>query len=134
MPTDGSLTPYSKDGKWYVNVNGAEKALVVAITKDLNNQEYSFTSIEYLADGKIHDKRVNANLTVYEDTTTQDTQWNYTNFIDQYKDYVNSDGVYEVNDELQLFLERYMNQYFHNFTGGQTKPAQPWLLGCGYYA
>ncbi|MDE7168376.1 MAG: hypothetical protein K2O28_05980 [Clostridia bacterium] len=151
MPTDGSLEPYRKDdGNWYVNVNGEEKALVVAITKTIRSQVYSFANIEYFGeesgeDSKPTPHRQNTNLTVYEDLTTLDTTWNYTGFIEKYAGYkdsdgvehegfVNSDGVYQVNDELKLFLERYMNQHHSNITGSTIAPAQPWLLGCGYYA
>ncbi len=153
MPTDGSLEPYRKDdGNWYVQVNGVEKALVVAITKTIRNQVYSFATVEYFGGGKGQGnennepakERQNNNLTVYEDLTTLDTTWNYTGFIETYAGrlengkyvggYTNSDGVYQVNDELKLFLERYMNQHCADITGSTTVPAQPWLLGCGYYA
>ncbi len=142
MPTDGSLTPYERDGKWYVEVGGVEKALVVAITKPLSGQEYSFATVEYFGEDIVNPGeenpqepvKKNSNLTVYEDLTALDTTWDYSGFIEQYENYVNKDGVYEVNGELKLFLERYMNQRYHDVTGGTDKPAQPWLLGCGYYA
>ena len=151
MPTDGSLEPFRKDdGNWYVNVNGEEKALVVAITKTIRSQVYSFANVEYFGeesgeDSKPTPHKQNHNLKVYEDVTTLDTTWDYAGFIEKYAGYkdsdgvehegfVNSDGVYQVNDELKLFLERYMNQHHSNITGSTIAPAQPWLLGCGYYA
>ncbi|MDE7082256.1 MAG: hypothetical protein K2O89_00955 [Clostridia bacterium] len=135
MPTNGSLVPYERNGKWYVEVDGEEKALVVAITKNLPGQFYSFATVEYYGEGEeISSSRQNASLTVYADMNTMDTTWNYTNFIEAYALHVNKDGVYEVNNELKLFLERYMNQRFSNITGSTTAPAMPWLLGCGYYA
>ena len=155
MPTDGSLVPYERDGKWYVNVKGEEKALVVAITKAIRGQVYSFANVEYFGeesgeDSKPTPHKQNHNLTVYADMVALDTTWDYCGFIEKYAGYtekdeegnviaehegfVNGDGVYQVNDELKLFLERYMNQHFHNVTGSTSKPAQPWLLGCGYYA
>ena len=151
MPVDGSLEPYRKDdGNWYVNVKGEEKALVVAITKTIRTQVYSFANIEYFGeesgeDSKPTPHKQNHNLTVYEDLVALDTTWDYCGFIEKYAGYtdadgvehegfVNSDGVYQVNDELKLFLERYLNQHCSDVTGSTTVPAQPWLLGCGYYA
>ena len=80
------------------------------------------------------DGRKNTNLTVYEDLSKRDIDWNYTEFIAKYAKLVNSDGVYEVNAELKLFLERYLNQRYTDITSDTAKPNQPWLLGCGYYA
>lgn len=155
MPTDGSLeTVRHEDGKWYVKLkDGTEKPLLIAITKNLSGMHFSFATIEYFGEknGESEEpsaERQNNNLTVYEDLTTLDTTWNYTGFIEKYagytehtddgdiyhEGYVNSDGVYQVNDELKLFLERYMNQRFHDITGSTEKPLNPWLLGCGYYA
>ena len=148
MPANGSLeTVRHDDGKWFVKLpDGTEKPLVIAITKNLREWHYSFATIEYWGEKEqISDTRVNNALTVYEDLSTLDTTWNYTGFIEKYAGYtdasnvehdgyVNSDGVYQVNDELKLFLDRYMNQHYSSVTGSMTKPLHPWLLGCGYYA
>ena len=102
--------------------------------------EYSFSTVELFGDdggnigGGDSDGRKNTNLTVYEDLTKRDIDWNYTEFIAKYAKLVNSDGVYEVNAELKLFLERYLNQRYTDITSDTAKPNQPWLLGCGYYA
>ena len=137
MPTNNSVEPYRKaDGNWYVQVDGQEKALVVAITKKLSGQAYSFANVEYFGEESGENSeptatKQNSKLTVY-DLDSSTTRWDYANFIKQYEGYVSDDGVYQVNDELKLFLERYMANNFADFTN--NKPAQPWLLGCGYYA
>ncbi len=133
MPTDGSVVPYSRDGKWYVNVNGEEKPLVVAITKNFEDWDFSFSNVEYFnEDGTLSSTPVRAHLTV-ADGNDQYLAWNYRDFIAKYATLVNSDGVYEVNDELHTFLERYMNQRYTDLTASTVRPAYPWLLGCGYY-
>lgn len=148
MPADGSIETVEENGLWYAVVDGVKKPLVAAITKKLMGLadgrpielEYSFSTVELFGDdggnigGGDSDGRKNTNLTVYEDLTKRDIDWNYTEFIAKYAKLVNSDGVYEVNAELKLFLERYLNQRYTDITSDTAKPNQPWLLGCGYYA
>lgn len=128
-------------GKWYITVDNVKKPLVIAITKLLHNQEYSFATVEYFGEaGFTENNQQNSKLTIQtESNDEQDVYSNYSDFIKHYKNLVNRDGVYELNSELKLFAESYMNRYYGDFTGQDEhnhpiKPAIPWLIACGYYA
>ncbi|MBD5584995.1 MAG: hypothetical protein HDQ88_07930, partial [Clostridia bacterium] len=141
MPTDGSVEIVVEDGLYYAMIGGNKKPIVMAVTKELNGQEYSFATIEYQGEPESGDTsgssggRANNYLTVFKDFATKDTKVNYTSFIEQYAQYADEDdGVYEVNEELHTFLVRYMDQRYTDFTESTQKPEVAWLIGCGYYA
>ena len=162
----------NSNGIWYVKLaNGTERPMVIAITKNIRHMSYSFATIEYMGDpgatpidpddpnssgkpnegdeNKPNDKPVNTYLTVAEnidDYKNPDvkvvTMLNYRSFINTYKNLVNRDGVYELNDELKTFAEHYMNfrgSDITSFTTGDFDKLEvadgcAWLLCCGYYA
>lgn len=164
MPFKDTIAPepYEKDGLWFVNDNGTEKPLVVAITKELlvyvpgelndsgiqikpptRTPVYSFATIEYFGEdsgesGTPSAEKQNSKLIISKTTSSATeiltVKTDYSKFIETYSKFVNSDGVYQVNTELKAFLDAFMDIYHFDFTGDKTKPAQPWLLACGYYA
>lgn len=136
LPLNGSLRPHQgDDGLWYVTVNGAEKKLFVALSRDLTlnrsgytgeDTDISFANIEYKGSGSVtpgedtsdDNSRKNNNLTVFEDITTTQKRLSYTSFIEHYTGYkngkpvagaglCNADGLYVVNEELHTFLTLY---------------------------
>ncbi len=135
MPLNGSLRPHKgDDGLWYVTVNGAEKKLLVSLSKDLtsrdgytgDDKDLSFATIEYKGGDAAApkasdtDTRKNNNLTVFDDIVTTSKRYSYTSFIEYYTGYkngkpvagagiCNNDGLYVVNDELHTFLTRYFS-------------------------
>lgn len=144
-PCNGDLVPYEKEGLWYVSVDDVERKLVVYITKNIPGVDYSFTTIEYMGEYGKDEELQNSYLTVYEDlddyhdqtATTPLYKANYRGFIESYAAICNKDGVYEVNEELHLFLTRYMNQRgkgIEEYTGTNVAEGYYWLLACGYYA
>lgn len=72
--------------------------------------------------------------------------YNYTSFVNAYKENCNSDGAYPVNEELMWFLQRYcLEQRLFNDGYGlaETTPVSGgyyasdeesmWMFSCGYY-
>lgn len=144
-----------KDGKFFVNVDGSEKQVYVAIKKDIYDKgdvKYSFATVESLlpeggqppvgedgsgASGGQPSTGGNGKLTVYE-IGSRVQKYNYTNFVKTYAGYCNSyDGVYPMNEELKTFVERYMSNwwtdYFDN-PDADNPPANLLQFACGYFA
>lgn len=139
MPTDGSLPTKEIDGKWYVTVDGHDLPLLVAINKTLENNPYSLATWQYFGEVEYNPEAPviqNHNLTVREETQSKIIYRDYTSFIETYSKLTNSDGVYHVNGELKAFLDACGENSWANLIGitdNPVKPAQPWLICCGYY-
>ena len=61
----------------------------------------------------------------------------YTNFIQEYEKYCNSDGVYGVTQELKDFLELYFltcRDWIEQKEESTVSDAKGWMFACGYYA
>lgn len=120
LPLDGSIRPHEDgNGNWYVTVNGAERRLLVAISKNLydgrtlstppaegstssdpTDTSISFATIQYMGgssatpNGSEDDSGIKNNyLTVNEADLTGSTRYDYTAFIDTYSGYKNGKPV-----------------------------------------
>lgn len=137
LPLNGTVRPHKgNDGFWYVTVNGKEKKVFVALSKDISardgykgeDSDLSFATIEYKGSGTVtpgeddddNNTRKNNYLTVFEDLANSNTcaRLSYTSFIEHYTGYkngkpvagagiCNSDGMYALNEELHTFLTLY---------------------------
>ena len=181
LEADGTQTPVEKDGKWVVEINEVEYEVYMAITKNFDEQIYSFATTEYVGadsstpsegegegsdnteSGGIQDERQNNRLVV-RDLNDNTIAYNYRNFVAEYAKFASkaekpaqgqdesdnaykarldkfdayasaTDGVYALNADLKTFAERYMNNQWVNIINPTlfSKPAQPWLLACGYF-
>lgn len=145
----------AKNGGYYVNIDGTEYELVIAISRKLCSLPYSFTTIEYMGGGDRggsgggdgpddelpsvpSDTKQNNYLTLYEDSTLgedkSNPKYNYAPFIEEYALLCNKDGVYKLNSELKEFAEMYYNQHAQDFIYGLSLDECCWLIACGYYA
>ena len=147
---EDSFTIVPKNGGYYVNIDGTEYELVIAIKKNICSLPYSFASIEYMGGGDRggsgsdelpsvpSETKQNNYLTLYtnpaigEDKTNP--KLNYAPFIEEYSSLCNSDGVYKLNDELKRFAEMYYSQHSQDFIYGLTLTECCWLISCGYYS
>lgn len=151
--SESDFTIVSKNGGYYVNIDGTEHELVVAISKNICSLPYSYTTIEYMGLGNVgpggsdsddevpstpSTEKQNNYLTIYADPDKgedkNNPKYNYTPFIEEYATLCNSDGVYKLNAELKLFLERYYAQHAGDLNYGLGLSSGCWLLSCGYYA
>ncbi|MDE6585054.1 MAG: hypothetical protein K2K80_00030 [Clostridia bacterium] len=135
-----------KNGEYFVTVNGIEYKVYAAITKNLGGAEYSFATIESMGPEDVRpgdngssssDGKKNDYLTVYElNSSTQ--RYNYTDFIKTYSEYCDeADGVYPLNGELKLFIERYMANHWADIVDepdAKNPPSNMLALACGYFA
>lgn len=138
-----------KNGEYFVTVNGTERKVYVAITKNIyetGDVAYSFATTEYMGTAQVRpgedqsdtpsNQRLNSNLTVYEiGSVTQ--RYNYTSFIETYAEYCDGDdGVYPMNTELKTFVERYMNAHWTSWVDNPDLNNPPKFLpfACGYFA
>lgn len=74
----------------------------------------------------------------YDENHNTTGVYNYISFLEAYKDKCNNDGVYPVNAEIKLMLERWaaysIDQYtFGIETLGTIVKGNEWLIPCGYY-
>lgn len=151
--SEEDFTIEEKNGGYYVNIDGTEYELVVAITKNICSLPYSYATIEYMGAGSVvpggpnsddgmsstpSDTRQNSYLTLYTDPSKGEDKTNprlnYTPFIEQYATLCNSDGVYKLNAELKEFVEKYYIQHSQDFIFGLGLAEGCWLISCGYYA
>lgn len=151
----GTLTWIALDGTQDVVYNETDgfyhmgtadgPVLVVAVNRNIRDYDYNFSTIEYLLyeneETTISDEKQRNELTLY-DTEDSYIRWNYSEFVAAYKLLANSDGVYGVNGEWKLFLERFAACKFES-TFGQLSAHEDqltaaegyeWLFACGYYA
>ena len=145
--SEEDFTIIEKNGGYYVNIDGIERELVVAIKKNLKGLPYSYATIEYMGEGSSgddempstpSDTRQNNYLTLYTDPSKgedrNNPKLNYTPFIEQYATLCNSDGVYKLNSELKAFIERYYASHAQDFIFSLNLEECCWLISCGYYA
>ena len=148
---EDSFSINAKNDGYYVNIDGTEYELVIAIKKNICSLPYSFATIEYMGGGDRggsgsgdelpsipFDKKQNNYLTFYTDPTIGEDKTNpklnYTPFIEEYKVLCNSDGVYKLNYELKRFAEMYYAHHSQDFIYGLKLTGCCWLISCGYYA
>ena len=147
---ENNFTIVQKDGGYFVNIDGTEYELVVAIKKNLPKLPYSYATVEYMGDNgtgeddsvdQSTETRQNNYLSLYDDPAKgedkNNTKLNYTPFIEEYATICNSDGVYALNTELKNFLIKYYEHHWHDFgyvIGFENQSDCCWLLSCGYYA
>lgn len=154
--TASTFNVIERDGGYYVNIDGTERELVVAITKNLKNLPYSYATIEYMGAGAVQpggpngndempstpsETKQNSYLILYTDPAKGEDKTNprlnFAPFIEKYATLCNSNGVYKLNAELKVFLEMYYGQHWHDFAdvlGFTNKSDCSWLISCGYYA
>lgn len=150
--SESDFTIIEKNGGYYVNIDGTERELVVAIKKNLKGLPYSYATIEYMGAGSVEpggsngdempsapsETRQNSYLTLYTDPSKGEDKTNprlnYTPFIEQYATLCNSDGVYKLNAELKEFVERYYASHAQDFIFSLNLEECCWLISCGYYA
>ena len=149
--TEDSFTIVPKNGGYYVNIDGTEYELVIAIKKNICSLPYSFATIEYMGGGDRggsgsddelpsvpSETKQNNYLTLYTDPhigeDKTNPKLNYAPFIEEYTSLCNSDGVYKLNDELKRFAEMYYSQHSQDFIYGLSLTECCWLISCGYYA
>ena len=142
-----------RDGGYYVNIDGTEHELVVAITKNISRLPYSYATIEYMGGGSANpggsgggdelpstpsQTKQNSYLTLYTDPAIREDKnnpkLNFAPFIEEYSDLCNGDGVYKLNDELKAFIEKYYIHHSEDFKFGLELSECCWLVSCGYYA
>lgn len=75
----------------------------------------------------------------YDDNGKTTGNYNYISFIEAYAPKCNFDGVYPVNAEIKLMLERWAAQNINEYTFGidalgQIAKGNEWLIPCGYYS
>lgn len=135
---DGFYHLYDEDT--YTDNNGFGPVLYVKITQQSEVMDVPF--IKPQDDNNIVGVNLqfqfrdpfNYNVFVYKD---------YTNFIQKYAKYCNSDGVHPVNEELKQFLQDYAvkETLFRDGAGWaeignvrlRSSYEDQWLFGCGYY-
>lgn len=139
-----------RDGGYYVNIEGTERELVIAISKNICTLPYSYATIEYMGgdrggsgnDDELpsvpSDTKQNVYLTLYTDPSVGEDRtnpkFNYAPFIEEYAALCNNDGVYKLNAELKEFAEKYYRQHSQDFIYGLSLDECCWLISCGYYA
>lgn len=77
-------------------------------------------------------------LMAFNDYETETIFWDYTGFLKDYQAKCNADGVYGVNAELKLMLERWAGATISDSMFGIEKlgtiaEGNEWLIPCGYY-
>ncbi len=159
LPYDGSVkAPEKKDDGWFVTVDGVERKVYVAITKNFAGLDYSFSTVEYMGMGSIkpEDKpgdkpegdgdiglqpdKQNTYLTVWDGepaVNNKVTYYDFSKYVEQYAKFVNDDGTYEYNASLETFVKMYMNTHWANHfmsADPNNPPKAVYMLACGYYA
>lgn len=161
LPYDGSVSaPEKKDDGWFVTVDGVERKVYVAITKNFAGLEYSFSTVEYMGMGSIGPKpedkpegtpdgdgdiglqpdKQNTYLTVWDGepaVNNKVTYYDFSKYVEQYAKFVNDDGTYEYNASLETFVKMYMNTHWANHfmsADPNNPPKAVYMLACGYYA
>ena len=115
-----------EDGYYHLDdVNGA--VLVVKLGVSFRN---NFSSLPMVVDG--------GESLYIPDHNDATVAWNYLEFANAYAALTNDDGVYPVNDELKLMLERWATHFINEFTFGLASlgtiaEGNEWLIPCGYY-
>ena len=147
---ENSFTIVAKNGGYYVNIDGTERELVIAISKNICSLNYSYATIEYMGGGdrggsgsdelpgEPFETKQNNYLTLYSDPSKgedkNNPKLNFAPFIDEYTQICNSDGVYKLNDELKRFAQMYYDQHSNDLIYGLALSECCWLISCGYYA
>lgn len=100
---DGTINPVFNEEDRFYHANSKDGAIIVAkISKPCEYIDKSFSTIQDAG---------NSSLTL-------NNKYDYTDFIAQYAEVCNSDGVYGVTEELMLFLHRYQSTHRYFGAGG----------------
>ncbi len=129
MPFDGSMKAVYNETDGYYHL-GVANSPTILYAKISSKCAYLDTAIS-----KIESEHGNSALTLAGGTR------NYSNFIAQYAQYCNDDGVYPVTKELQIFLNLFQaSQNYFDVGGwiveqieGTVVKGNEWLFAVGYY-
>lgn len=129
VPIPNSRT-FVKDGDGFYHIGSADgPLLLMTLTSKL--ERIGELSLQELPSYK--DKFVdNAQIFIFSDYDGDilTARTDYTKLIEEYSKWVNSDGVYPVNDDLYSFLQRF--QQYSGLDPNNRKDT--WLIPCQFYA
>ncbi len=119
------------DGYYHLDeANGP--VLVVKLNKAFRDNFGIFTAENTMG------RAANPQFMWFADYASETINWDYLDFLKAYQAKCNADGVYGVNAELKLMLERWAGARINEYTLGidnlgTIAEGNEWLIPCGYY-
>ena len=115
----------------YYHVDSADGYVLVAkISEPCPYLDRAFSKVN---ENTGENEGILATTAIVVDNGTKD----YSNFVQEYEKYCNSDGVYPVTNELKTFLEYYylnIKDWISSSSQEVINDEYGWLFACGYYA
>lgn len=130
MPLDGTIDAFYSETDGFYHAKSIDGPILLAkISEPCPYMDKAFSKVN-------EETGANEGIVSVTGIVLDNGKKDYTNFVQEYEEYCNSDGVYGVNQELKTFLEYYylsIEQWLSSTSQTVVDPESGWMFACGFY-